>query len=491
VPSEDAYDRLPYTDHAYAESHPDRLRVVACLSGWDAPDVTRARVLELGCGRGGNLLPMAAGLPSATFVGLDRSPVQLAEARRIADESGLGNVQLVEGDVERLDVPAAAFDYVVAHGVCSWVSPQARRALLRGMARALAPGGVAYVSFNVLPGWYERLAARNWLRSGVRTDTDPAASLRWLRDQVSPELAAYRAQLAEVARRLGQTDAAYAAHEYGAAEHHPQTVTDLLGEAAEAGLAYLGDALPGETALEVVPDAARDLARELDVARTQQLVDFVRNTAFRRALLVGHEETRARGWRWPDRLDVRAVESLRVSSRLRAVPGSKGDGPETFEAEGLRVQVVHPVTCRALRELAARAPRSMPFDDLARGEAPGSREALRDEIFDLWLATGAVELHAFEPALADASAARPRACPVARWHALHGGTITNRWHQEVRLPDRVLVSLLGCADGASDVEHLARRLRESLGPARVSDAELEALVRAGLDCLASAALLVP
>jgi hypothetical protein len=293
---------------------------------------------------------------------------------------------------------------------------------------------------------------------------DAAASLRWLRDQVSPELAAYRAQLAEVVRRLGETDTAYAAHEYGAAEHHPQTVTDFLGEAAEAGLAYLGDALPGESALEVVPDAARDLARGLDVARTQQLVDFVRNTAFRRALLVGRDETRAREWRWPDRLDVRAVESLRVSSRLRAVPGSATGGRETFEGEGLRVQVVHAATCRALRELTARAPRSIPFDELARGEAAGSREALRDEIFDLWLATGAVELHTFEPAIADASALRPRACPVARWHALHGGTITNRWHHEVRLPERALVSLLGCVDGASDVEHLALRLRDALGP---------------------------
>jgi hypothetical protein len=166
-------------------------------------------------------------------------------------------------------------------------------------------------------------------------------------------------------------------------------------------------------------------------------------------------------------------------------------GRETFEAGGLRVQVVHAATCRALRELAARAPRSIAYGELASGEAPASRAALRDEIFDLWLATGAVDLHTFEPALGDASAARPRACPVARWHALHGGAITNAWHHEVTLPERVLVTLLGCLDGASDVAQLAHRLRQALAPAPVTDAELEALVRAGLDRLASAALLVP
>jgi hypothetical protein len=154
------------------------------------------------------------------------------------------------------------------------------------------------------------------------------------------------------------------------------------------------------------------------------------------------------------------------------------------------VQVVHPATCRVLRELAARAPRSIAFDDLAQGEARGSRAALRDELFDLWLATGAVDLHTFEPAVGDASAPRPRACSVARWHALHGGAITNLRHHEVRLPERALVSLLGCLDGASDVAQLAHRLREALAPAALTDAELEVLVRAGLDRLAAAALLV-
>jgi ubiquinone/menaquinone biosynthesis C-methylase UbiE len=432
-----------------------------------------------------------AGQPGATFVGVDRSPVQIAEARRIAREAALGNVQFALGDFEGLDLPAAAFDYVVAHGVCSWVPLPARRALLRATARALAPGGVAYVSFNVLPGWYERLAARDWLRFDGAADA--AASLRWLRDQVSPELAAYRAQLAQVARRLGETDPAYATHEYGAAEHHPQTVGDLLAEAAEAGLEYLGDAIPGETSLELLPEAVRARARGFEAARAQQLVDFARNTAFRRALLVGRDDARTRGWRWPARLDVRALESLRVSSRLRPVPGSaavSGGGPETFETEGLRVQVVHAATCRALRELTACAPRSMAFGDLARGEGPGARDALRDEVFDLWLATGAVDLHTFEPTIGDASASRPRACPVARWHALHGGTITNLRHQEVRLPESPLVSLLGCLDGASDVAQLRRRLREALSPAPVTDAELEMLVSAGLDRLAAAALLI-
>ncbi len=508
MPPEDAYDRLPYTDHAYAESHPDRLAVVASLSGWTAPDITRARVLELGCGRGGNLLPMAAGLPAATFVGVDRSSRQLAEARGIADEAGLGNVRLVEAGFERCELDGGPFDYVVAHGVCSWVSPPSRRALLDTVARALTPGGVAYVSFNTLPGWYERLAARDWLRFAASSGSaaaKPHDTVQWLRDQASPELASYRAQLARVAERLGETDPAYAAHEYLASEHHPQLVTDFLAEAAEAGLVYLGDAIAGDAALELLPEAVQARARELDAGRAQQLVDFVRNAAFRRTLLVRSDEADARGWRWPQRLDPRAVESLRLSSRLRARDGSAASatsGRETFESDGLYVQVVEPAACRALRELAEHAPRSIAFDELAKGVASQSRAALRDELFDLWLATGAVELHTLEPAMADARGLRPKACPVARWHARHGGAVTNRWHHEVRLPDWALVLLLGCLDGTRDVGQLGRALREALAAGAVgvsdaeietfgvSDAEIETVVRAGLDWLAAAALLV-
>ena len=162
--TEDPYDRLPYTEHAYAESHPDRLSVVARLAGWAPPDVATARILELGCGRGGNLLPMAAGLPGATLVGVDRSHRQIDEARSIATSAGVSNLTFVEASFED-PLSADPFEFVVAHGVCSWVAPAFRRALLRTIAGALAPSGVAYVSFNVLPGWYERMAARDWLRA--------------------------------------------------------------------------------------------------------------------------------------------------------------------------------------------------------------------------------------------------------------------------------------------------------------------------------------
>jgi SAM-dependent methyltransferase len=469
----DTYDALPYTEHAYAEAHPDRLAVVARLARWTAPDVATSRILELGCGRGGNLLPMASALPGATLVGVDRSRRQIDHARAVAVATGLRNVDLV---VASFDDPGAArgsYDFVIAHGVCSWIPADGRRALLRAVAQALAPGGIGYVSFNVLPGWYERMAARDFLRSEAAPD--PRTTIAWLRDQVSTELGDYRRRLDAVARRLADTDDAYAVHEYLADEHHPQTVTELLAEAAEAGLSYLGDAIPSETALELLPEPVRERASSTDVAGAQRLVDFVRDTAFRRALFVRDDDRAGRAWSWSPALHAAAIAELRVASRLRPHPGATAGAPaERFDGKDVSVQVADPATRRALRELAAIAPRSLPFVDLARAAAAQDPATLHGEVFDLWLATGAVDLHVHEPSLGDASSARPLACPVARWHAQRGGPITNRWHQEVLLEDARLRTVLPLLDGARTIDEVARAAGCSSEIARASVAALSA-----------------
>lgn len=463
LPAIDAYERQPYTDHAFAETHPDRLAVVARLSGWDAPELAGARVLELGCGRGGNLLPMAASLPGASLLGIDRSGRQIEEAARIAREAGVGNVRFERASIESY-ATAERFDYVVCHGVCSWVSAETRRAMLALVGRSLAPGGIAYVSFNALPGWYERLAARDWLC--MFPGEDARASLSWLREVASPELGDYRRRLDAVASRIGQAGEAYAEHEYLADEHHPQYVSRFLAEALDAGLEYLGDAVPSQTALELLPEAVAQRAASMDVAQAQQLVDFVRDTAFRRTLLVRAEDARTRGWRWSPRLDAGAMARLRVASRLVPhAPSNPSAASERFDGPDGSVLVSDAATRRALHHLAEIAPRSLPFAQT------GS-----EELFDLWLSAGGIDLHVLEPPIADGRAARPEACPVARWHALHGGTVTNRWHQEVALTDAVLRQALALLDGTRTTDDLA----SALGDAALARASIAALARAAL-----------
>lgn len=462
----DAYDLVPYTDHAYAESHPDRLAVVAHLNRFAPPDVGRARVLEIGCGRGGNLLPMAAGMPDARFVGVDRSRAQIDEAATITQAAGLGNVTLHADDFEAIR-QGASFDYVIAHGLCSWIAPDARRALLRTIAASLAPGGIAYVSFNVLPGWYERLAARDWLKT-FSTPDRARASLDELRSLVSPELAAYRSSLDRVATRMAETDPAYVTHEYFAPEHHPQLVGDFLDEAARAGLRYLGDAIAPQTAFELAASALVSRVEGASPRDAQQIGDFARATAFRRTLLVRADTCDAIGWRWSSSLDASALSKMSVTSRLQptAVAGELAFGDLTVQ--------VGEHGAHAMREIARVAPRAAPID-----------ASWCEELFDLWLATQALDLHVHAPTIADGSSDRPRASPVARWHAAHGGAITNLWHHEVVLEDDITRWVLARLDGTCTRAELAHDLVSQDGRAQP-----KALVRDVIAQLASLALLV-
>jgi SAM-dependent methyltransferase len=473
TPPPDTYDRVPYTSHAYAESHPGRLGVVARLSGWNAPSLAGARVLEVGCGRGGNLLAMALGLPGARFVGVERSERQAAEARSLAERLGIDNVTIHAASFHDAPVADAGFDFVVAHGVCSWIAAEDRRALLAGIARWLSPDGVAYVSFNVLPGWYERLAARDWLRFGASSESAPR-SLRWLREAVSPELAGYRAELARVEARLLETSPAYAAHEYLEGENHPQLVSELLGEASEAGLAYLGDAIPSLVAVETLAEPVQALVEKLDTIRAQQLVDFVRCTAFRRMLLVRSDTREARGWRWPVRLEPGRVQGLRIASRLRPTADES-----LFTGPGESVQVGSPLTRSALRKLADVAPRALPFAELTGSATDAESAFLARELTDLWLSVDGIDFHDHDPPFVATVSERPRACPLARWQVVRGEPVTNRWHQEVRLAEPLVRGVLARADGARTAAEIADAMQTEVD-----------LVRASLDLLARSALLV-
>jgi hypothetical protein len=138
---------------------------------------------------------------------------------------------------------------------------------------------------------------------------------------------------------------------------------------------------------------------------------------------------------------------------------------ERFDGPDGSVLVSDASTRRALHRLAAVAPRSLPFAQFASAE-----------LFDLWLSTGGIDLHVHEPTLGDGLSSRPEACPVARWHAVHGGTITNRWHQEVVLSDPVLRRVLSMLDGTRTVDDVGA----SLGQPEIARASLQAIARAGL-----------
>lgn len=292
----DAYDRLPYPSHPFSHTHPDRLHVIGRLIGLDPAPVDGCRVLELGCAAGGNLIPLALELPGR-FVGVDASRVQIEEGQRVLARLGVrAGVELVAADLLAVTPQMLGeFDYVICHGVYSWVPPAVQRQILALARGCLAPRGVAYVSYNTYPGWHLRAMIRDMCRYHARQFDEPLVAveqarrlLEFLSRSASVERGAYALLLQEELRVLATQSDSYLFHEHLEEHNEPLYFHELVARAGAAGLRYLGEASPGETLRTLRPqDLGEDGARGSPAAvQAEQYRDFVLSRRFRTSLFL-------------------------------------------------------------------------------------------------------------------------------------------------------------------------------------------------------------
>src|SRR4051812_9633972 len=288
-----SYDALAYPGHAFPQSHPGRMAAQAAMRGLDPPPVEQARVLELGCGDGGNVVPMAFGLPRATFVGIDLNGAALARGRAHAGELSLANVDLREGDLETLEWEEEPFDYVLAHGVYSWVSPAARDNLLRLAGDVLTDQGVLYVSYNAKPGGHLRQIVRELMQFATREETDPRRIIERARGAVQLVKHAqgpsdvYGVFLDEYLTKVLERSDAGVFHDdleiYNQAVH----VTEIAEHAERHGLQYLAEADMRESSFGNVAPGVADALDSLEPAtevEQEQALDFLRLRMYRQTL---------------------------------------------------------------------------------------------------------------------------------------------------------------------------------------------------------------
>ena len=149
----------------------------------------RGQVLEIAIGTGRNLPCYAA---DVTVTGIDLSPAMLAIARQCA--VGLGrDVDMREGDAERLPFDDASFDTVVcALSLCTIPNPTAA---VGEMRRVLVPGGRLLLLDHIGSTWPPIYAAQ-WLLERV---TIRAAGEHFTRRQL-PLVKAAGFEIAETQR---------------------------------------------------------------------------------------------------------------------------------------------------------------------------------------------------------------------------------------------------------------------------------------------------
>jgi methyltransferase-like protein/SAM-dependent methyltransferase len=487
-----SYDEIPYESYPFAQTHPDRLATVATLFGMQPPPVAHCRVLELGCASGGNLIPMALGLPESRFVGIDLAGRQVAEGQKVVEALGLRNVELKHLSVLDLDQDFGRFDYVICHGVYSWVPANVQDKILEVCRQNLSANGVAYVSYNTYPGWHMRGMIRDMMGYHVRHFHEPLVRVKQARNlldflakSVAKENTPYSLLLKSELESIRQCNDSYLFHEQLEEINEPIYFHQFAERAAAKGLRYLGEVDLRVMVAGNYPPEVENVLRMLaqDIVHMEQYMDFLRNRTFRQTLLC-HKNLSPNYTLYPEQLTRFYVAS--AAKPVSAQPDVLSAAVEQFRGpDGATLSSGDPLVKAALLHLAEVWPSTVSFGNLravarSRLEREPKQDAatIANDVQQLGKclltcytsAASLVELRVQPLRLALDVSASPLASPLARLQAATGHRVTNLRHELVALGEFER-QVLRCLDGTCDRAALLDRLAElvSQGVLRVEE----------------------
>lgn len=436
-------------------------------------------MLELGCGDGGNVLSLAQALPDAALTGLDAAAGAVERGSELARAAGLRNVELLCMDIEALPeserLGAGSFDYILAHGVYSWIPPRVRVALLAGVRRLLAPMGVAYISYNAYPGSYLRDMARDILGYHVREIEDPERKLAAARELMQTivaieEPSPYAQVLRQHMERMLSYSTALLFHDDLAEISTPFYFHEFIEHAKHHKLSFLSEADLFESQMRDVPESAGRLLESLsdDVVMREQYLDFFKNRMFRQTLLCHEDAPVSRV------LDEAAVASMAVSSQARAIESTNGSEAlpsVTFATpEGFSMATTEPLVIAVMHALADAWPESVDYatllshaSDASGPDAPRELVAARlcRVLLQAYLAR-IVTLQGCSPPLVNHVTERPTASPLARAQcAAESPGVNSLLHGNIRLDGDLESKTLPLLDGTRDAAEIANELAVS------------------------------
>lgn len=308
-----SYDSFLYVSKPFSSTNINNLQAKAKMYGLNPVPLKGARVLELGASCGGNIVPQALYYPETTFTGIDLSGVQVKHGNDIINSIGLKNVTLLEKDILDIDESFGTFDYIIVHGIWSWVPDVVKDKILSICNVNLSDNGIAYVSYNTYPGWKRLEQLRDIMLYSEKRAKDQDLLERTLYTKSVLKMVAdtmniddrSRAQSAykinNIHNVLNSNDY-YVAHEYLEAFNDPVYVSDFIERARKQGCAYIGDEVLQRSFITWLADDVTNNIRTLshdNYVDKEQFYDYVYDTQFRMSLLtklsnedkINHEET--------------------------------------------------------------------------------------------------------------------------------------------------------------------------------------------------------
>jgi methyltransferase-like protein/SAM-dependent methyltransferase len=473
--AETTYDEVPYNSYSFPESHPDRMATVAHLFGLKPVSPDNCRVLELGAASGGNIAPMASLYPKSQFLGIDYAKRQVDQGKQILEPVGLKNLDLRHASILDVDESFGKFDYIICHGVYSWVPDNVQDKILSICGNNLTDNGIAYISYNTLPGWHMRGMIRDMMRFHAMRFKEPQmriAQARALLDFIAKSVGTeannpYSALLKVETEFLKQSEDWYLYHEHLEEVNAPVYFHQFIERANKHGLRFLGESMVRQMVPGNYPQEIEQVLQRLapDIVYMEQYMDFLRNRMFRQTLLC-KPAVQPQYALNPDRL-----VGLHVASNLKpqnAEPDVKTTASETFKMPvgTATVQITDPLCKNAMMVLVEKFPASISFEHLClearRRLSPLMREP--DEVtkgrdrqligrmilqFYMSLVDRLVELRKVPVPVFPKVSEKPLTSPLARAQASSGRAATNLKHELGNLGEferQILMRLDGTYD---------------------------------------------
>lgn len=470
----EAYDTVAYPTAIVSHMTPGRIAASGRFYGWAAPGPATASVLEIGCGDGLNIIGMAAAAPGARHVGFDLSEQAIVRGQALIAAAGLTNVELEVGDIMAWPRRGERFDYIVCHGVYAWVPDSVQRALLDLIGASLAPGGVAYVSYDALPAAAPKVEIQRYVarrtagiesvEARVRAATEILATLS--RHQVPGSR--LKTQFEVLEKMLPSFDAAYFFHDWLADHYAPPSLATFGAAAAANGLKVAGDAgLADLFTREFDDEALALLGGTDDWAARGETLDFLRGAQmFRRSYLV--------------RADAPPPASARLDDLFFGFEGGRDEVADEETGE-MRTRYTAEISTFLIPTTEAQTtlmnglwearPGELSYADIV---ALLGDDALADATLRHVCALGLVAARATPPAYTLTPGERPTALPLARaMLALGPHAITLR-HARLapnEAPTAAFVQLCdGTRDRAALAAEMSARLGQKIGPQQIGAA---------------------
>jgi SAM-dependent methyltransferase len=426
----DSYDAMPYISHPFPQATPECMHAEARYMGLNPPELASCRVLEIGSASGGNLIPFALRWPASECVGIDLSAKQISDGMRCVTEMQIPNCKLEVMDI--LDMRTklhGSFDYIICHGVFSWIPEAVRLALMDGIGALLSEHGVAYVSYNTLPGWHLKNVTRDLMRFHAAHLPDMSQRVQQARaflefaQSSQPKGSIYGTVLTRDHEGLKPLRDDYIGHEYLEDFNHPMYFKDFVALAQRSGLEYLQDSNRWEMSGSIFSAQGAQQWKQISQGNwllEQQYLDFVTGQQFRRSLLVKGSAS-ARIQRNGD------VRSLRGSAFFTNWKADSKEGEQAgkfMHPAGGNMSTPNAAAIAIMNTLIAeprmgRADLGAKVLEVCRQNGTPTSEAEIDAVLNKFINGGIISLYVFAP-LPPYPPERPKLLPLARWQVAQG-----------------------------------------------------------------------